>query len=178
MKNFKLFFIFIFISSFLFTGCLGVNHKFEKIRNSIFAKLGENLPSKAEFAIGSVGIYAAGLLAKLDPDNNNVAKMIRHIDNLQVGVYQYYSHFNSNFDLDYFKSLDRKMAENGYKLIVCSIEGSEATGIYVEDSNDDILHKMFIINYDNGELILTEIKGNLNEVLAEAIKNKKMDVNI
>lgn len=177
MKNFKLVFIFIFISSFLFTGCLGVNQKFENIRDNIFAKLGKNMPSEAEFAIGSVGIHAAGWLAKLD-SHNNADKILRYIDNLQVGVYHNNSHFKSNFDLEYFKSLDRQMAEDGYKLIICSIEGNEATGIYVEDSNDEILHKMFIINYDNNELVLTEIEGNLNEVLAEAIKNKKMDVNI
>ena len=166
MKSIKLFFILILTSSFLFSGCLGVNYKFEKIRDNIFARLGKNLNSEVELSIGSVGIWAAGVIGNFESDD------------VQLGVYQNYGNGRYKIDINYLKSLNKEMMDNGYKLIICSIEHNQATAIFADESSDETLHRMFIINFDHHELVLAEIEGDLNEALAEIIKNKKFDLNI
>lgn len=178
MKYSKSIFVFIFISGFLFTGCLGVNQKFERTRDKIFAKLGQSLSSETEFSIGSFGIFAAKIFVKFNSKSDQAEKMLRYIDNIQLGVYQNNSGVKSDYAFDSFKSFDSLMAGDGYKLIVCSIDGKDATGVYVEDSDDEVLHKIFIITFNNNELVLTEVEGNLNKVLAEVIKDKKLEVDI
>jgi len=178
MKNFKPFFIFIFISSFLFTGCFGVSHKFQKVRDHLFTKLGKTLPADVEFSIGSISITAASWFVKNDSNDDMPERVLRHINHVQVGVYKNDPYYNASFDFHSFKSVSSELEKDGYKLIVCSVEGDEATAIFTEESDDEKLHKMFIINIDNKEVVLTEIEGELNEVLTEAVKNKKLDVNI
>lgn len=178
MKSIKLFFILILTSSFLFSGCLGVNYKFEKIRDNIFARLGKNLNSEVELSIGSVGIWAAGVIGNFESDDDMAGKITHNIDNVQLGVYQNYGNGRYKIDINYLKSLNKEMMDNGYKLIICSIEHNQATAIFADESSDETLHRMFIINFDHHELVLAEIEGDLNEALAEIIKNKKFDLNI
>ncbi len=174
--NYKFSFLAIVLSAFLFTGCIGVNGHFKNIRNNIISYTGNEFNKDVEFSIGSIGIGLSKMIVKASDEHEDAYEMLKEIDGIQIGVYKNVSSNIHPININFIKSFDKEMTDNGYTYIVKTVEEDQATAIYVENSPDNEINKLFIISFDRDELTLVELEGNINGLVAAAIKNKRLQI--
>lgn len=72
------------------------------------------------------------------------------------------------------KNISSDLIEDGYEVIVRSSSNKEMVAVLVK-SKSDRLNEMFIIALNEDELVMTQIFGNLDELIEIAIRSKNMN---
>jgi len=165
-------FLIILFSSTLFVGCFGVDGNFSSLKNKILSSTGNRYYTDVEFSVGSFGISIAKAVVKSDDNDREAKEILDNISHVQIGVYKNHhsSSFNNSFQI--LKDIDSQMMENGWQYVVRSRCNKEVTGVYVKIVNGNELKELFVVNLDQRELTLVEVKGNLEKVLETAIREK------
>jgi hypothetical protein len=101
---------------------------------------------------------------------------MREISSVQVGVYNRIESSNVKADFSILQSIDEEMSGNGLKYIVRSLENDELTAIYVNKDPVEALHKLFVINLHDDELVMVEVNGDLKQVIAYAIEEQNFQI--
>lgn len=175
-KHLTLALIIAFTSLFL-TGCFGVNEKFTQVRNQIMNSVDGSYKTDMQFALGSVSLTFSRWVAGLDENDKFASELLEEISGVQVGIYKKTDRAVNSPDLKTMQELDRTMKSNGWKCIVRNYENNSSSAIYVNSNKDLILNKIFVVNFDNEELVLVEVEGNLKQLIAKAIAERNLAIN-
>ncbi|MCW8812561.1 MAG: DUF4252 domain-containing protein, partial [Chlorobium sp.] len=81
-------------------------------------------------------------------------------------------------DMNTLRHIEDKMFQSGWKSIIRSSDNGELTAVYVRKNRAETLDRMFVINLEDDELVLVDVKGDLKEVIATAIREKGMKINM
>jgi len=160
----------------LLTGCIGVNRQFSEVKEKILGSFSNEFRTEFQFSVGSSAINISSLVVGLADEHEYVDDMMREISNVQVGVYNKVEKSNARADYRLLQLIDEEMSENGLKYIVRSLDNEEMTAVYVNDDPGEVLHKMYIINLHDDELVIVEVTGDLKQVIAYAIEEKSFNL--
>lgn len=166
MKKYNKLFVIILLALFT-TGCIGVNRSFREVRNHLISNLDENLDKEIELSVGPVGLMLANVFVKFAEDEYQISDMVKQISRVQLSVYNRPEPAESNFEL--LKNITEMMRKKGMKYIVRAKDGDEMSAVFL-NGNDEKLHKLFVVALTDEELVLVEVKGNLNKLIEIAIK--------
>lgn len=164
------------VSIFLFAGCFGVDHNFSSIRNEILSAAGDNFHKDVEFSIGRAGIGIAKIFVKIHDENEDAEKILRHVDEVQVGVYKNHYHSMPNDKFDLLESITYKMDHHGWQYIVKNYNRGEVNIVYVMKNSGYKLKKMFVVSLNRNELTMVEITGDLDKVITSIIREKGLGI--
>ena len=165
--------VILLLSASAFMGCIGVDSNFREVRSMVMSSTNEKFNKDIEFSVGPVGISLAKLIVKLNDDDEDASVILNNISEVQIGVYKK-RYSGKHYDYSFFRDIDNKMKEADWHFVVRHVEGNELTGIYVKYNDDDI-NKLYVINIEDKELSIVRVKGNLENILTYAIKDKGFD---
>ena len=173
----KVIFLTIFLLLFSLTGCIGINEEFSIIRDSVIKSFGDEYHSEVQFSIGSVGMTLSSWIVDLSEEENLSSDILDDVSSIQVGVYEKIKGSNEH-NISTLYDIESEMQKSGWNSIIKSSSNNELAAVYIRNDNEDILNRLFIINYDGSELVLVEIEGNLSEAVWSVIRDKRMNNNL
>lgn len=173
----KILFLPAAILMFALNGCIDVNDEFISVRNKVIENFGDDYKSEAQFSLGSVGITVSSWIVNTSENDELASDILNDVSAIQVGVYQKLKGSDS-YNIETLKDIEEKMPQSGWKSIVLSSDKNELSAVYVRNDPDEILNRLFIINYDGDELVLVDVEGDLKEAVSTIIRDKGMKVNI
>ena len=172
----KLFFL-SFTLLLTLNSCIDVNEEFVNVRNKVIKDFGDDYKSEVQFSLGSVGITVSSWMVNTSENDELASDILADVSSIQVGVYQKLKG-SSTLDISTLHDIEKNMLESGWKSIVMSSEDNDLSAVYVRKNPNEILNRLFIINYDGEELVLIEIEGDLKEAVSTVIREKGMKINI
>ena len=172
----KLFFL-SFTLLLTLNSCIDVNEEFVNVRNKVIKDFGDDYRSEVQFSLGSVGITVSSWMVNTSENDELASDILADVSSIQVGVYQKFKG-SSTLDISTLHDIEKNMLESGWKSIVMSSEDNDLSAVYVRKNPNEILNRLFIINYDGEELVLIEIEGDLKEAVSTVIREKGMKINI
>jgi hypothetical protein len=143
----------------------------------VLKNFGGEYKSEVQFSIGSVGITVSSWFVDAAAEEDIAADILDDVSSVQVGIYKKLRETNSP-DINALRAIEEKMSQSGWKSIVRSSSHGELSAVYVRNNPGETLNGMFVINLDAEELVLVEIEGDLKEVIAAAIREKRMKINM
>jgi len=158
-------------------GCLEINEEFSNIRDVVIMSFCDDYKSEVQFSMGSVGITVSSWIVDTSINDDQASDILDDVSSIQVGVYKKLKG-SSTPDISTLHDIEKNMLESGWKSIVMSCEDNELSAVYVRKNPNEILNRLFIINYDGEELVLIEVEGDLKEAVSTVIREKGMKVNI
>lgn len=170
MKN-KLFISAALLFLFLQTGCIGINEEFSGIRDSVIKSFGEEYHSEVQFSVGSVGMTLSSWIVDVSEEENLSSDIMDDISSVQIGVYKKIKGSDEQ-NISTLYEIESEMQKSGWKSIIKSSANNELAAVYVRNNDEDLLNRLFIINYDGSELVLVEVEGSLGEAVWSVIKDK------
>ena len=176
MKTKIMFLPILFLPLFL-NGCIGVNEEFSEIRNEVIKNFGGEYISEVQFSIGSAGITISSWIVNAEAGEDMAADFLDDISSVQVGVYKKLRETNSP-DMNKLREIESKMSESGWKSIVKTCDKKELAAVYIRKNPDEILNRLFAISFEDDELVLVEVEGDLKEAISSIIREKGIDIDI
>jgi hypothetical protein len=128
-----------------------------------------------EFAVGPAGLLLAGMVIKFSDADEIADDIVRQISRVQVGIYN--NKPGSEFDASFSSMTEMidMMSDKEWECIVRSKSSRELTYVFVK-YDEDFLNQIFVINLNDREMILTEVNGDLAEVVEIAIREKGLNI--
>ncbi|MBT8383948.1 MAG: DUF4252 domain-containing protein [Ignavibacteria bacterium] len=163
-------FLFLFLN-----GCIGINKEFAEIRNKVLNNLDDDFRSEYQFSIGSVGITVSSWFVDAAADEDLPAEILEDVSSVQVGVYKKIRSAGSP-SITTLRELENEMLQKGWKSIVKTCDGNELNSIYIRSNSNEMLDRLFMISLNDEELILVEVEGDLKEVIATVIRDKRLNI--
>ena len=167
---------FIIPALLLLTGCIGVNRQFSEMKDKILGKFGSDYKTEYQFSVGSGVITFSSWIVGLADDQEYVDNMMREISSVQVGVYNRVKGSHARADFSILQTIDDELSEQGLKYIVRSFENDEVTAVYINNDPEEFLHKLFVVNLADDELVIIEVNGDLKQVIAYTIEEKNFKI--
>jgi hypothetical protein len=155
-------------------GCVKVDEEFSELRNNVMTSFGDNYETEYQFSVGTIGITVSSWLVDFAQDEEYVDDMMREIDNVQVGIYKkiidsYEPGYNT------LKQINDDMEKRGWKYILRSVDNGDFISIYIRSGSENFFNQLYIVSFDDEQLILLDIEGDLKEVIATVIEEKGLD---
>ena len=173
----KLLFLLIPLFIMFINGCIGVNGEFARIRNEVIKNFDGEYKSEMQFSIGSVGITVSSWIIDASAEKDIAADILDDVSFVQVGVYKKLLGTDLP-DMNTLREIESKMSESGWKSIVKTCDKNELAAIYIRKDRSEILDRLFVISYEDSELVLVEVEGDLKEAISTVIREKGMGINI
>ena len=174
MKNKKLLLAIVLLFAVSLTSCIGVNSEFRRLRSNILNNIDADFDTEIEFSIGPAGIMLAGLFVKFADTEQDVQGMLNQLSRVQIGVFKNKSAAPLEPNKKFLKGLSQKMEEEGWTYIVKNYERNEFSFVFVRNS-EDRLRELFVIALDGDELVITEVNGELDELIAIAVRENGLN---
>lgn len=164
-------------ASFLLGGCIAVDGYFKNVRNKVFKSVEGDFHKEVEFSLGAAAITLSTVAVSLSDAPDFTDDMLRKIDRVQIGVYKnldwrrYKPNFNS------LRAITSDLKEDGYEFIVRTIDRDEMVAVMVK-SDDYRIKEMFVVAVNDEELVMTQIFGDLDELIEIAIREEGFNVEV
>ncbi|MFC2084131.1 DUF4252 domain-containing protein [Bacteroidota bacterium] len=170
--------IVLVILSLNFSGCIGVNYQFRKIRNHIFDNMNLERQRVIEFSVGPAGLLLAGMVVQFSDVDEPIDEILGQISRVQVGIYDKTETDMGKPDFSVLRSLSDLMNKAGWQYIVRTIDGDDMAAVFVRSNYKEEIEQLFVIALSDEELVLVELQGDLEEIVEIAIREKgfKFDV--
>lgn len=169
----------IIVLSFSFTGCFDVNRDFKDLRDDVRDAVNCRLKKDTEFRAGSglIGLAQTFISFSDDTDADEANEILDEIKSVQVGIYKNRSgDFNPN--KRELRNIEDRLADKNWESIVKKNERDEYTLILVQEGEDDEYKKMLVIEFNEHELVICEIAGNLEKIIEKAIEDEELCIEI
>jgi hypothetical protein len=160
--------------SLSFTGCIGVNGSFKKIRNTLKNNLDLEYNKTVEFSIGRTGIMLAGMVVRFADTEEPIEDVLREVTRVQVGIYER-DYGDLNAKVENLNVLTAEMENQGWKYIVRSVQSNEMVSVFIRE-DDTEFNQLYVVNVSDHEMVLVEIHGDLSKVIEIVLREKAFDV--
>lgn len=156
------------------SGCIGVNHGFRGIRSMIIKDLGGDFDREIEFSVGPTSMFFVSAIAGMADieEDVDIPGMLRQISRVQVGVYKRENWSDTKPSISLLRKISDKMQRNGWQYLVRSVKDDEMACVFVQINNGEHLNEVFIIALSDEDLVITEVLGNLDELIEIAVRNQ------
>lgn len=169
--------VIIISTSILLSGCIAVDGYFKGMRNKVLSSVDGEFHKEIEFSIGAAAITLSSIAVSFSDAPEFTDDMLRKISRVQIGVYKNYDWKNFNPNVESLKQLTEDLRDDNYEFIVRSIKRDEM--VLVSVKNDDYeIREMFVVVANTDELIMTQIFGNLGELMEIAIREQGLNVEV
>lgn len=160
------------------SGCIGVNRNFKHVRSHVLSGVNGNFKKETEFRIGKGLITLAGLFVSFAENETDVdiRGIIHNLDRVQIGIYKNYGGERLDFSRDGLISLCNIMEERDMYYIVRTIDDDQLTGVFLRDNDMDEIRDMYVVHFDQRELVIVEIKGDLDDIIAIALQEANHNI--
>ena len=152
------------------SGCIP-SRDFEFIEDAIRSDLHSDLHLKTnfKFAFGPVSISTIRMFVDLADADNEAEMYLKEIKKVQVGVYEVRRYRNSTGRVHIQLKVRNEVEELGWELFVNAREREEHVNLYYKQLNKYI-GSMYIIVFEDEELVILEVRGNLENMIEKAIQ--------
>ncbi len=162
----------ILASSIFLNGCIGVNSEFRSIRNSLLAKNQQDFHRRIELSIGQSGILLASMIVRMADTEENIDELLAQVSRIQFGFYEL-DEFSDPDNVDCKMMLDgieNQMKLEGWHYIVKTRSSNEMVAVFIRDNMIDSLNEMFVVGFNDRELFMVDLNGNLDRIIEVAIR--------
>lgn len=176
MKAIKLIIITL-AASFLLSGCIAVDGYFKNVRNKVFSSVEGDFQREVEFSLGAAAITLSTVAVSLSDAPDFTDDMLRKIDRVQIGIYKNldWNKYKPNFNS--LRAITSDLKEDGYEFIVRSIDRDEMAAVMIK-TNDYRIKEMFVVAVNDEELIMTQVFGDLDELIEIVIREEGLNVEL
>lgn len=175
IKNIKIITVAIFLLLFV-TGCINVNSKFKEIRNNVLSNFDNSYKINVEFALGPSTINMASAFVNFDKEaeGQDVGLMLRQVNRIQMGVYERSG--NASFEAYQNNNLKNLLEEDDWYRIIINKEFTSVSEIFVKENSEGRLKQMLVVNAETDQMIIMELSGDLDELIAVAVANNGLNM--
>ncbi len=176
MKRIKLIIIFL-AAVFLLSGCISVDGYFKGMRNTVFKSVDGSYHREVEFSLGAAALTLSSVAVSFSDAPEFTDDILRKVDRVQIGVYKNNDWRNYKPNFASMKKISDDLREDGYNFIVRAVDRDEMVLVTVKGDSEKI-KEMFIVVATDEELVMTQIFGDLNEIMEIAIKQQGLDFEV
>ena len=105
-----------------------------------------------------------------DEDDDDL-RMISHVKRVAVATYRVRS-LPAAESLDGPYRFDRQLAERGWEVVVRQREDDEQAWVFYRLDEDDSIRNLYVVTLDPYELVVVDLEGRLDQLLAEALADE------
>lgn len=167
----------IFLATML-TGCFAVDGYFKSMRNKVLRSVDADFDREIEFGVGASGIMFGSMVVSFSDAEHYVDDMMRKIDRVQIGVYKKAGYGRLNMNFKELKRITEELKDNDYKFIVRSVNYDEMVAVMVKNDAGYRLNEMFIVALSDDELVMTQVFGDLDELIEIAIREEGFKIDV
>ncbi|MDZ7379733.1 MAG: DUF4252 domain-containing protein [candidate division KSB1 bacterium] len=158
-----------FACTFIF-GCAGVDGNFCRVRDLVVQSIGtREVVTEFQIGLGPGLLWLGGTAARLASGEDEAAGLLLDIHAVQVGVYRLRGEVTDAGRTP--AALVRRLAKRGYEPIVKVCDKGEATLVFAR-MRKERLQALLVVAIDGEELVLAEVRGRLERVVQEAVRNR------
>ncbi|MCO6474648.1 MAG: DUF4252 domain-containing protein [Melioribacteraceae bacterium] len=159
-----------------FSGCIGVNGNFKRVRDNILVNIDGRADRVVEFALGPSGMMFASLITSFAADEEYVDDLMRQVTKIQVGVYERKDFSEPNYMM--LKDLSDEMNDQGWNYLVRSYDHGNLAAVFTQSDDLDNIHSLFIVVLERDEMVMVELKGNLDRMIEIAVRENGLKFDI
>jgi len=162
-------------ASFLLSGCIAVDGYFKNVRNKVFESVEGDFHREVEFSLGAAAITLSTVAVSLSDAPDFTDDMLRKIHRVQIGVYENrdWRSYKPNFTS--LREITTDLKDDGYEFIVRTVNNNEMAAVMVKSDNNRV-KEMFVVAVNNEELIMTQIFGDLDELIEIVLREEGLNV--
>jgi len=157
-----------------FTGCIGVNGNFKKIRNTLKNNLDLEYNKTVEFSVGRTGLMLAGMVIRFADTEEPIEDVLSEVSRVQVGIYER-DYGDLNAKVKNLNALTTQMENQGWKYIVRTVQHDEMVCVFVRE-DDPGFNQLYVVNVGDHEMVLVEIHGDLSKIIEIVLREKAFNV--
>ena len=161
----------------LLSGCIAVDGYFKNVRNKVFSSVDGSFDKEVEFSFGAAMLTLSSVAVNFSDAPEFTDDMIRKIDRVQIGVYRNNDRRNFRPDFASIKNITDELKEDGYDFIVRSVNHDDLVLVTVK-SDEYKIREMFVVALSDEEMVMTQIFGDLDELMEIAIREQGFDVEV
>ena len=168
----------IVLTSFLLlflAGCINVNRNFKEISKNVLSNFDDSFKKETEFAIGPTAMHLVSSFVQFDSESNDMdmGLMFRQVDRIQIGVYK--RNKTASFANYEKNKLSDNLGKDNWTRLVISKEPEKVSEVFVKEE-EMRLTKMLVVNAEIDQMIIVELSGDLDELIAVAIANNGLNI--
>lgn len=169
--------VLIIAAAILLSGCIAVDGYFKNMRNKVLSNVEGEFHKEIEFSVGAAAITLSSMAIHFSDAPEFTDDLLRKITRVQIGVYKNYDWSNFKPNMKSLKLLSDDLRDDDYEYIVRSINRDEVVLVCVKNDEEKI-REMFVVAASKDDLVMTQIFGNLNELMEIAIREQGLDVQV
>lgn len=164
-------------ASVLLSGCIAVDGYFKNVRNKVFSSVNGDFQKEMEFSFGAAAITLTSVAVSFSDAPEMTDDMLRKIDRIQIGIYKNrdWRNFKPNFNS--LREITADLRDDGYEFIVRSVGRDEMVAVMVKTSSER-LKEMFVVAVNDEEMVMTQIFGDLDELIEIALRSEGFGVEL
>jgi len=166
-KNIFLFALIALISVTSF-GCFGVSDEFRSIKENLLRDTKAGYKKDIEFSVGKITLSMARMFVKLSDEDKEAEEILGNISSAEIGVYKVK---NDAAKKNYMQVINT-MEKQGWTYIVRSFEKNKSSVIFVKGNKSGWITELFVVAFEDSELNMVKVRGNLNKIIEIAIRDK------
>ncbi|HEV2843925.1 MAG TPA: DUF4252 domain-containing protein, partial [Thermoanaerobaculia bacterium] len=125
-------------------------------------------------ALGRVSLGLARGLIRMVPGKMDGQEALTSVRRVEVATYRV-SDLPDLADIDSKLRFEKRLAQNGWSMMVRSREAGSRAWMFVRDNGKGSLRNLFVVELDDSELTLVRIDGRLDHAFAAAIADRPKD---
>jgi hypothetical protein len=158
----------------LAAGCAG-SPTVDQVRWEIERRVPEaTFEEEEHIALGRVSLGLARGLIRMVPGKMDGQEALTSVRRVEVATYRV-SDLPDLADIDSKLRFEKRLAQNGWSMMVRSREAGSRAWMFVRDNGKGSLRNLFVVELDDSELTLVRIDGRLDHAFAAAIADRPKD---
>lgn len=152
------------------TGCAGTGPSIHTVRRGIEQQLPHaHFEPETQLTLGRVSLGLAKKLFRMvaDDEEEEELSFLFALKKVEVGIYRVRLSRAEQEALTLPRSFERALRRGGWETLVRTRDDDEHTWVFLRPENrphSKILRSLYVVTYDDGELVLVHIEGRLDEV--------------
>jgi len=144
------------------------------VRDTVLHAAGErDAKTVLQLSVGPGLLWLGGRIAGWASHEDEAAAILLDIRTVQIGVYELQGPERRRVAIPL--SVERRLAHRGYEPIV-KVKGRGEATLILAQLRKDRLKGLFVVAADGRELVLVEIRGRLERVLEQAVRERGLPV--
>jgi hypothetical protein len=154
-----------------------VDGYFKNMRNKVFNSVQGDFQKEVEFSFGAAALTLSSVAVSISDAPDFTDDMVRKLDRIQIGVYKNTDWRNFHPDYNSLREMTADLRDEGYEFIVRSIQRDQMMAVMVK-TNSDRLREMFVIAVDEEQMVMTQIFGDLDELIEIVLRSEGLNVQV
>lgn len=165
-----IYFCSIIVVAATLSGCFSLVNSSPNARKILSKLKPNNVDHVCSINLGRGSMFCVRALASFAEEDEEAVEVLKYINKIDLNIYEVKSVENNEVALS-FKEISAQYAKEGWELFMRVRDGKDNVLMFYKQSGNNI-SSLSIVALSDDELVIAEIKGNMQQLIASALRDK------